>query len=147
MQEDYPFNDLVPELKVADIRDSLRFWCEGLGFRIAYDRPEEGFAYLERGSLQVMLDQFDETSRWNVGSMQRPLGQGINLQMFVSEIASILAGLEWLNWPLFWPVEEKWYRTRDGEGGNRQFLVQDPDGYLLRFAESLGTRSVSLQQA
>ena len=41
---------------------------------------------------------------------------------------------------LFLPVEEKWYRKNDREVGNRQFLVQDPDGYLLRFTEDLGVR-------
>ena len=38
---------LVPELLVIDLAASLRFWCELLGFMIAYDRPEEGFAYLD----------------------------------------------------------------------------------------------------
>jgi hypothetical protein len=27
--------------------------------------------------------------------------------------------------------------------GQKQFLVQDPDGYLLRFGQELGTRSAS----
>jgi hypothetical protein len=44
---------------------------------------------------------------------------------------------------VFLDMEEKWYR-RDAapsvEVGNRQFIVQDPDGYLLRFAEDLGVR-------
>ena len=37
-------------------------------------------------------------------------------------------------------VEEKWYRRDGFEVGNRQILVQDPDGYLLRFTEDLGER-------
>ena len=36
--------------------------------------------------------------------------------------------------------EDKLYRTDDGEVGVRQFLVQDPDGYLVRFSEHLGRR-------
>jgi hypothetical protein len=42
--------------------------------------------------------------------------------------------------PLFVPLEERWYRRDDVLLGNRQFLVQDPDGYLLRFFEDLGER-------
>ena len=38
------------------------------------------------------------------------------------------------------PEEERWYRKRDEEVGNRQFVVVDPDGYLLRFFTSLGRR-------
>ncbi|KAA2236563.1 hypothetical protein [Salinarimonas soli] len=39
---------LVPELDVTDLAVSLRFWCEGLGFTIAYQRSESAFAFLER---------------------------------------------------------------------------------------------------
>ena len=34
-------------------------------------------------------------------------------------------------WPLFMEPEAKWYRLSPSEqAGVRQFLVQDPDGYL-----------------
>ena len=32
---------LVPELLVSDIATSIEFWCDRLGFKIAYQRPEE----------------------------------------------------------------------------------------------------------
>ena len=34
-------------------------------------------------------------------------------------------------------TEEKWYAAGSVETGVRQFLVQDPDGYLVRLAEEL----------
>lgn len=38
--------------------------------------------------------------------------------------------------------ETKWYRVGDNEvAGVEQFLVTDPDGYLVRFQASLGRRS------
>jgi len=38
-------------------------------------------------------------------------------------------------------VEESWYEVgSDKEEGQIEFLVQDPDGYLLRFIEPLGER-------
>ncbi|WP_425309962.1 hypothetical protein AADG42_14735 [Ammonicoccus fulvus] len=36
--------------------------------------------------------------------------------------------------------EVQWYRTGADEVGVRQFLVQDPDGYLLRPQSAVGTR-------
>ncbi|WP_217351229.1 hypothetical protein [Thalassospira marina] len=42
---------------------------------------------------------------------------------------------------LYLEPEDKWYRIGDVESGNRQFVVADPDGYLLRFFEELGERS------
>ena len=37
-------------------------------------------------------------------------------------------------------LEERWYRQVTIERGNRQFVVADPDGYLLRFYQNLGVR-------
>jgi catechol 2,3-dioxygenase-like lactoylglutathione lyase family enzyme len=136
------FAALVPELGVSDIAASLRFWCGLLGFRVAYDRPAARFAYLQRGALQVML--CERNGRWEFGEMQRPFGRGINFQMTVGSLAPLLVALEAAGWPLLEPPTDAWYRVGDHEGGQREFLVQDPDGYLLRFAEDLGRRPAPL---
>ncbi len=132
------FATLVPELSVSDLGESLSFWCDLLGFTVAYDRPAARFSYLVRGPLQIML--CERNGRWEPGAMQRPFGRGINLQMTVDRIEPITAALERAAWPLYEPPTESWYRFGDHEGGQREFLVQDPDGYVLRFAEGLGTR-------
>ncbi|GJD60424.1 bleomycin resistance protein [Methylobacterium frigidaeris] len=134
---------LVPELVVADLGLSLRFWIGLIGFRIAYDRPENGFAYLDLGGAQVMLDQYNPSARhWLTGPMERPFGRGINFQIEVAAVEPALARLEAAGWPLFMAVEDAWYRAGDVEVGQRQFLVQDPDGYLLRLGAKLGERAV-----
>ncbi len=132
------FAALVPELGVADITASLRFWCGPLGFQVAYDRPAARFAYLTRGPLQVMLCQLNGS--WETAALERPFGRGMNLQMAVSKAAPLLAALESAGWPLFEVPAEAWYRVGENETGQLEFLVQDPDGYLLRFAEPLGMR-------
>jgi hypothetical protein len=43
---------LVPELLVVDINKSLRFWRDVCGFAVLFDRPDEGFAYLDLGGAQ-----------------------------------------------------------------------------------------------
>jgi len=43
---------------------------------------------------------------------------------------------------LFRDVEDAWYRAGDVEAGQRQFIVQDPDGYLVRLVQRLGERPV-----
>jgi hypothetical protein len=58
----------------------------------------------------------------------------------VERLEPILAALAGAGWPLFEAPSEAWYRTGDVEGGQREFLVQDPDGYLLRIAQDLGHR-------
>ncbi len=126
------FAALVPELSVTDLAASLRFWCDLLGFSVAYARPEAGFAYLQRGKLQIMLCKIN--NEWETGPLEHPLGRGINFQMEVLDCGPILTALNQAGWPLFRPVEEKHYKIGDAWEVCREFLVQDPDGYLLRFA-------------
>ena len=63
-------------------------------------------------------------------------------QVAVDDVVPILAGLNAAGWPFFLKLEEVWYRAGTSETGVRQFLVQDPDGYLVRFSQSLGQRPV-----
>lgn len=135
------FADLVPELSVSNIQTSLSFWRNLVGFDIAYDRPNAGFVYLVRGRLQMMLCELN--GRWETAEMHRPFGRGINFQMVVDRIDPILRALDLANWPLYEPPNEAWYRVGEQEVGQREFLVQDPDGYLIRLVERLGTRAPS----
>ena len=131
---------LVPELMVTDLAASLAFPCGPCGFRVLYDRPEDGFACLERGGSRVMLDALPQgrAHRWETAPTEPPFGRHVNFEIAVDTLDPVLAALSALGWPLFLEPEDKTYRV-DGEGLRvRQFLVQDPDGYLLRFSQEIG---------
>ena len=130
---------LVPELMVSNHAASRDFYVRIIGFSVRYERPAEKFAYLDLGGAELMIEE--ETDFWATAPRERPYGRGINLQIEVDDLDPILTRLQSARIALFRPVEEAWYRTGDSYGGNRQFLVQDPDGYLLRFFEDLGQRA------
>lgn len=130
---------LVPELLVTDLGQSLAFWCDLCGFRIRFARPDEGFAYLELGGAQVMLETLARDA-WITAPLRRPFGRGINLQIEVADAKALAARLTAQGVALFAPAEVAWYREGAIEHGQCQFLVQDPDGYLLRFIQPLGAR-------
>jgi len=135
---------LVPELIVSDLQTSLEFWVDMLDFSVLYDRPEEGFAYLRRDACDVMLEQPQAGNRsWFTAPFEKPYGRGINFQMENADWAVQLSKLRENAWPLYLEPEEKWYRAADEEIGQRQFLVQDPDGYLLRLCQPIGRRRLS----
>ncbi|MBF9232939.1 bleomycin resistance protein [Microvirga alba] len=136
------FNPLVPELDVTDIEKSLWFWCDLLGFEVAYDRPKAKFAYLQREGAQIMLCQIN--GNWQTGTLEAPFGRGVNFQIAARNLDPMLKALADAGWPLFREPSEAWYRIGDQlmENGSREFLVQDPDGYLIRFAESIGSRPI-----
>jgi catechol 2,3-dioxygenase-like lactoylglutathione lyase family enzyme len=143
---------LVPELVVDDIGASLAFWVDLLGWRIVYQRPEDGFAFLDRDGAELMLDQrgggvADRIGIWDTGPMQRPYGRGINLEVVVDDYDHVFERVSTRGVPIFFGPEERWYRADDIEIGVRQFLLQDPDGYLVRLQQTIGERPAKRAQA
>ena len=139
--QDIAYNALVPELLCRDLVASRAFYVDLLGFSVLYDRPEDGFAYLERERAQIMIEQISNES-WLTGRMEMPFGRGINLQIEATDLAPLLAKLSRSKLALYREPYDAWYRVDDCETGQRQFLVQDPDGYLLRFCQHLGERPI-----
>ena len=133
---------LVPELLVTDLDRSLAFWRDLCGFEVAYDRPEERFAYITLGSAHLMLEEIGDGRHWMTGPLMAPFGRGINLQISVPDAESLSQSMQDAGVEFFQPLETTWYRVGDEEAGVQQFLVTDPDGYLVRFQSSLGRRPV-----
>ena len=75
--------------------------------------------------------------------MEKPFGRGLNLQVEVKDVQLLYQNFKKAKYPIFLELEEKWYRMNDKEIGHNQFLVLDPDGYLLRFFEEIGTRPLN----
>jgi catechol 2,3-dioxygenase-like lactoylglutathione lyase family enzyme len=136
---------LVVELLVSNFTQSLKFYTEVLGFQQLYDRPEEAFAYLDRDGAQIMIAQHDagDERSWIAGELARPFGRGMNLEIEVEDVEALHATCVRHGARIFLAMEEKWYRRDALLLGVRQFIVLDPDGYLLRLSQSLGTRAVS----
>jgi len=134
-----PSAKLVPELPVPDHATSREFYARILGFEVRYERPEENFSYLDLGGAELMIagiglldDGKTRASVWprnqsaDRGEEDRSdhrAAQGSRDRVVPAGRGSLVSG-------------------SDMHSGNRQFLVQDPDGYLLRFFEDLGRHSL-----
>lgn len=136
------WNALVPELIVTDLEKSYYFWVNILGFSVKYQRTEDKFMYLELNGAQFMLEELQD-DQWVTGELDYPLGRGINFQLEVKQLDDILNRLHKAQWSIFSGLEERWYRAENVEHGQKQFLVQDPDGYLLRIIAVIGDRAIS----
>ena len=127
---------LVPELYVDNLARSLNFYCGALGFSTVYERPAERFAYIERAGAELMLEE-PSGRVWLAAPLEAPYGRGVNFQIAVEDAAALRNAALAAGAPLVLDLEERTY-LRDGEPIRvRQCVVQDPDGYLLRFSELL----------
>lgn len=124
------FNRLIPELSVSDINKSKEFYLS-LGFSVVYERVEDKFCFIELDGCQLMIEEVNEN--WNTGDLEHPYGRGINLSIEVEDIDTLYHKVLEMNYPLFRKLQVDSYRVGDKECLDQQFLIQDPDGYLLRF--------------
>ena len=133
------WNKIIPELSVTNLDNSLRFY-KTAGFKIEYERPENKFAFISLGEIQFMLQEITDNDKWNVAPLSYPFGNGINFQLEVDDLRKIYNSLKENKYKIAFDIEENWYRQDNKLLGNKEFLVQDPDGYLLRFFEDLGEK-------
>lgn len=128
------FNKLIPELTVSDINTTKKFYTEVLGFKIEYERIKDKFAFLSLGEAQLMIEQINDN--WTVGELKYPFGNGINLQIEINNLDSFVKKVKSKNIILFKDIFTSYYQCDNVCYMEKEVLIQDPDGYLLRFSEN-----------
>lgn len=124
------FNKLIPEFSVSDINKSKDFYLS-LGFSVVYERIDDKFCFLELDGNQIMIEEVNEN--WNVGELEYPFGRGINISMEVADIDKLYGFVKEKQYPFFRDMQIDSYQVEDRVYYDKQFLIQDLDGYLLRF--------------
>ena len=125
------FNKMIPELSVFDIEQTKRFYND-LGFKIEYERPEEKFVFMSFQDSQFMFEQIHDNG-WNIGELIYPLGRGINFSIAVDNIEGLYKLVKTLNLKIYRELNRSIYQVNGTEETQTEFLIQDPNGYLLRF--------------
>ena len=126
----YELKKLTPNLIVSDVRRSLEFYRDVLGFTVAVTVPEAEpfvFAIVQSGPVEVFLNAPEPAIAEYPAFKDRPIGGTFTLFVEVVNIALAHATLQ-DKVKIVMPLEHKWY-------GSTEFAFEDPDGYLITFAE------------
>ena len=135
---DFEFPALVPELDVTDLARSRRFYVDLVGFTELFGRPHEAFVYLRLGRADLMLEQADGPGRrFGTASLEVPFGRGMNLQIAHPFLDSAHDRLVAAGAGFVVPLETRIYETGTTAVSVRQFVVADPDGYLIRLQQRI----------
>ena len=130
---------LMAEMMVQDYPRSLAFWTGPMGFTPAFTRPAPKLACLTHpDGAQIMI--YERDGDWETGPMEAPFGRGAVIQIYVKDAAAMAAAITAANIPFYVALRDKWRDWGDRMGGQREFLVQDPDGYLIMIAQRIGER-------
>jgi uncharacterized glyoxalase superfamily protein PhnB len=131
------FTDVTPNLVVADMDRSLAFYRDVLGFATLAQVPGAApfvFAWMQRGGVNVFLNARDGVDL--PGLAARPIG-GTNTLFMTIEADSVAAGID----ALFAEIEPQAHVVmplKDQFYGMREFGIEDPDGYIIFFAQRIG---------
>jgi catechol 2,3-dioxygenase-like lactoylglutathione lyase family enzyme len=126
----YALQALTPNLIVSDVVRSIEFYRDVLGFTVVHTVPEAApyvFAMVQSGPVKIFFNAPGPAVAEYPAFKGRPIGGTLTLFIDVENIAQAHAALK-DKVKIVMPLETKWY-------GNTEFAFEDPDGYLITFAE------------
>ena len=126
----FTLQKLTPNLIVSNVERSLAFYCDVLGFTRTHAVPDASpfvFAGVQSGPVEIFLNAPGPATEEYPVFAGKPIGGTLTLFIEVVAIEKVYDELE-TRVKVTMPLEKKWY-------GVTEFAFEDPDGYVITFAE------------
>jgi len=133
------FKKLTPNLIVSSVERSLAFYTDVLGFTPGITVPEQSpfvFASVTSGPLEIFFNDTAAALKEHPGWASKVKASAGN-SMFIEVEGP--GGVDALHdrvkakAQVVMPLTTQWY-------GTREFAIEDPDGYVITFAERIEQR-------
>jgi uncharacterized glyoxalase superfamily protein PhnB len=124
------FTKLTPNLLVASVERSLAFYVDTLGFERGMTVPDASpfaFASVTSGPIEIFFNDAAGAVKEYPVFADKPIGCTGTLFIEVQGIDALHDRLKPAA-TIVMPIETKFY-------GMREFAIEDPDGYVITFAE------------
>jgi lactoylglutathione lyase len=124
------FTKLTPNLLVASVDRSLAFYVDILGFARGMTVPDQSpfaFAAVTGGPVEIFFNDAAGAVKEYPGFAGKPIGATGTLFIEVEGVNALHDRLK-TSVKVVMPIETKFY-------GMREFAIEDPDGYVITFAE------------
>ena len=124
------FTKLTPNLLVASVDRSLAFYVDILGFARGMTVPDQSpfaFASVASGPVEIFFNDAAGAVKEYPGFAGKPIGASGALFIEVEGVNALHDRLK-TSVKVVMPIETKFY-------GMREFAIEDPDGYVITFAE------------
>ena len=126
------FKKLTPNLLVSNVERSLAFYVDMLGFERGMTVPDASplvFASVVSGSVEVFFNDAATAVKEYPGFGGKPIGATSTLFIEVEGVDALHARLK-STVKIVMPIVTQFY-------GMREFAFEDPDGYVITFAERM----------
>nr|WP_295379837.1 VOC family protein [Pseudoxanthomonas sp.] len=121
-----PITGVIPQLRTTDLRASLRFYVDILGFQVAFHYADF-YVGIRAGAQVFHLKQVDEPDP-SIAWVED--GGHFHLYLETGDVAAFVAGLKARGVPLVKDVHETPWNTREA-------ILQDDQGHTLYLGEPL----------
>ncbi|HMK30131.1 MAG TPA: VOC family protein [Terriglobales bacterium] len=125
---------LTPNLIVSNVEGSLGFYEGVLGFVRGITVPEQSplvFASVTSGPVEIFLNDRSTVTKESPQMAGLALGGGNTMFIEIEGVDALHARIA-SRVQVVMPLRTQWY-------GMREFAIQDPDGYVITFAERVTT--------
>jgi uncharacterized glyoxalase superfamily protein PhnB len=129
------FADVTPNLVVSNVERSMAFYRDVLGFAVTATVPDSGpfvFAWMQRDGVSVFLNSHASVEE-HAELAARPIGGTATLYIML-EADDPASGVDAL-FASVSPRASVMMPPKDQFYGMREFGVEDPDGYVIFFAQ------------
>jgi len=126
----YELKKLTPNLVVSNVERSLAFYRDVIGFALVTTVPDASpfaFAIVQSGGVEIFLNAPEPAIAEYPAFRDRPIGGTLTLYIEVQGIKQLYETLG-SRVQTVTSLEKKFY-------GVTEFVIADPDGYLITFGE------------
>jgi lactoylglutathione lyase len=124
------FKKLTPNLLVANVERSLAFYVDTLGFARGMTVPDESplvFASVTSGAVEIFFNDAATAIKEYPAFGGKPIGATGTMFIEVEGVDALHDRLK-ASVKIVMPIVTQFY-------GLREFAIEDPDGYVITFAE------------
>jgi uncharacterized glyoxalase superfamily protein PhnB len=124
------YTKLTPNLIVANVERSLAFYVDILGFERGLTVPDESpfaFASVTSGAVEIFLNDAAAAIEEYPAFAGKPIGATGTLFIEMQGVDALHARIK-SSVKVVMPLATKFY-------GMREFAIEDPDRYVITFAE------------
>ena len=124
------FKKLTPNLLVANVERSLGFYVDMLGFERGMTVPDQSpfvFASVTNGAVEIFFNDAAAAIKEYPAFAGKPIGATGTLYIEVEGVDALHDRLK-TSVRIVMPILTQFY-------GVREFAFEDPDGYVITFAE------------
>ena len=125
---------VAPEFFVRDVDASVAFYVDALGFTLLRaDAGADGrrtFAVVVRDAAEFMLAHEALLGTATREALPYPRAAGVDIRLMIDDVDAMYARVVAAGARIVLPVKDQPYGLRD-------FIVADPDGFRIRFAQRI----------